>query len=239
MAASRLPSARSWFASLGAILLLSTGAAGSTILESEGVAGHTSYVQAVVALPAGPIGPEAPLHYGLATLREDFLFGLWSQERPLDEPSQWLVYTWAEHTPDPRDNPSLRPTGDQALITDRTGTKWTVYELTYRSPEEAPARPEFGLDEPPEFYTYVVAPSETRTLEDGTRYNHVITYRPDRLVADLQQLDPPRFEDTGIKQPSDPADTFHAQGKQMANPVESHPVVVAPGPVPASLERFV
>lgn len=243
MVPSRLPGGRSWFATLSAILLLSTGVAGSTVLDETGVVGHTSYVQAVVTHAGEPSGPEKPIQYGLATLREVSLFGFWSRERPPQEPDDWLVYTWAENTPDPRDNPSLQPTGDVAQIRDRTGTTWTVYELTYQAPDEAPARPEFDLHEPPSFHTYVVAPSETRTLEDGTRYNHVATYRPDRFVADLHQLETgTALQDHGEPQTRSSAgesDTFHSGGVLLDTETERHPVVSALGPVPPSLGQIV
>lgn len=242
MVANRLPGGGSWFAALGAILLLSTGVAGSTIIEGDGLVGHTAYVQAVVAMPGEPSGPENPLQYGLATLREVSLFGLWSRDRPLEEPDDWLVYTWAQNAPDPRDNPTLNPTGDHAVVTDRTGKTWIVHELTYQSPTQAPARPEFGLDEPPTFHTYVVAPAETRTLHDGTRYNHVLTYRPERLIGDLQQLEPQaaaRHDDATLRDSDRKgSDTFYSQGVLPAQETQRHPVVSALGPVPHSLERF-
>lgn len=167
------------------IMMVSTGVAGSTVLEDKGVTGHTTFVEAVGVQPPGIQGPEKPIQYGLATLRVDYFFGLVSKQRPLDESRDWMVFVWSEGTPDPRDDPSLRPTGDLAHVTDRHGVRWVVYEFGYDADRGAGSQPSAD----PAFYAYAVAVGPKRSLGDGTTYNHVLTYRPDRLVAPLLEAE--------------------------------------------------
>lgn len=215
-----------------AIMALSTGVASSTLVEEKAVTGHATFVEAVESQPAGIQGPKKPIHYGLATLRVDYVFGLLSRERPLDETTNQMVFVWSEDTPDPRDDPSLQATGDLAQVTDRNGVRWIVYEFGYQGPRQDPRPPASE----PAFYTYAVALGPERSLGDGSSYNHVLTYRPDRLIAPLMEAQDHEPVPVAAPGPQADPDTWVGQGVLDDGPsVQEFALVKGVAPVPPGL----
>jgi hypothetical protein len=167
--------------------LVSTGVASSSIFEAQVASGHTAFVEVVVEAPTGESGERSPLVYGLATHRVDYLFGLLSSHRPVGETTDRMVFAWAGPAGDPRGDPTLRPTGDLAQVTDRMGHTWVVFEFSYHGPSPGGLPDDHFAPSREPFKAYGVFPGPLRYQDDGTPYNHVLTYREHALLAPLQQ----------------------------------------------------
>lgn len=221
------------------ILATSTGVASVGTGEAQAITGHTAYVHIVEASSGdgGPRGP--PVEYGLATLQETWLFGAYSRTRIIDEDGHRMVFAWNADDPDPRRDPTLMPTGQHAVVFDRNGNGWSIYEFTYRGLDAQDDRGfarwvEGELDAAPTYHTYGVrlgtVHEQTGDWKGEARYNWALSYRLEKLFPDGPSV--PAFDPEQIRDAATDAFGDAPPSPEHVGSVSTSATIVNPGDQP-------
>lgn len=239
------------------VLATSTGVASIATGEAEAVTGHTAFVQIVRDGPNGQANGAPPVEYGLASFQESWLFGAFSRTRILDEGSSRMVFAWAEDAPDPRHDDTLLPTGQHALVYDRNGVGWSVYEFWYLgvAPGDGATLALYLNDAAPDkriYKTYGVRLGAVHEHEGPwkgeTRYNWALSYKLDQLFPHGPSVPERLAVPVDDERPVDPvAEAARAAGEIGTSvrivaepetlPAEYH-VLFGLGDTPEALEQF-